>query len=78
MVGLGLSDDVIIDKIHTTQATEFDTSVAALRTLKAHSTAAGCARAYPLSGCSFTSFCDDTPGFMAADFLRTKTSECVT
>jgi hypothetical protein len=35
MVGLGLSDDVIIDKIHTTQATEFDTSVAALRTLKA-------------------------------------------
>jgi hypothetical protein len=34
MVGLGLSDDVIIDKIHATQATEFDTSVAALRILK--------------------------------------------
>ena len=35
MVGLGLSDDVIIDKIHATQATDFDTSVVALRTLKA-------------------------------------------
>jgi hypothetical protein len=35
MVSLGLSDDVIIDKIHATPAAEFDTSVAALRTLKA-------------------------------------------
>jgi hypothetical protein len=35
MVALGLSDDVILDKIHATQATEFDISVAALRTLKA-------------------------------------------
>ena len=35
MVSLGLSDDVIIEKIHATQATEFDTSVVALRTLKA-------------------------------------------
>jgi len=35
MVSLGLSDAVIIDKIHTTQVTDFDTSVAALRVLKA-------------------------------------------
>jgi hypothetical protein len=35
MVSLGLSDDVIIDKIHATPAVEFDTSVPALRTLKA-------------------------------------------
>jgi hypothetical protein len=35
MVSLGLSDDAIIDKIHATQAVEFDTSVAALRVLKA-------------------------------------------
>ena len=35
MVSLGLPDDVIIEKIHATQATEFETSVAALRTLKA-------------------------------------------
>jgi len=35
MASLGLSDDLIIDKIHATQAAEFDTSVAALRTLKA-------------------------------------------
>jgi hypothetical protein len=34
MVSLGLPDDVIIDKIHATQATEFDTSLPALRTLK--------------------------------------------
>jgi hypothetical protein len=34
MVALGLSDDVIIDKIHATGASDFDTSVAALRTLK--------------------------------------------
>lgn len=30
-----MSDDVIIDKIHATQATDFDTSVAAMRILKA-------------------------------------------
>jgi hypothetical protein len=35
MVSLGLPDDVIVDKIHATQATEFDTSLPALRTLKA-------------------------------------------
>ncbi len=35
MVSLGLSDDVVIEKIHATQATDFDTSVAALRVLKA-------------------------------------------
>jgi hypothetical protein len=35
MVSLGLSDDAIIDKIHATQAVDFDTSVAALRVLKA-------------------------------------------
>jgi hypothetical protein len=35
MVSISLSDDVIIEKIHTAQATDFDTSVAALRTLKA-------------------------------------------
>jgi hypothetical protein len=35
MVSLGLSDDVIIDKIQATQAREFDTSVPALRSLKA-------------------------------------------
>jgi hypothetical protein len=35
MVSLGLSDDVIIDKIHTTAETNFDTSLAGLKTLKA-------------------------------------------
>lgn len=35
MVSLGLSDDLIIDKIHNTQGTNFDTSVSGLRTLKA-------------------------------------------
>ena len=34
MVSLGLSDDVVIDKIHATDATDFDTSVAGLKTLK--------------------------------------------
>jgi hypothetical protein len=34
MVSLGLSDDVVIDKIHATEATDFDTSVARLKTLK--------------------------------------------
>jgi PDZ domain len=34
MVSLGLSDDVIIDKIHATYATDFDTSVAGLKMLK--------------------------------------------
>ena len=35
MVALGLSDDVIIDKIHTVESTQFDTSVKELKTLKA-------------------------------------------
>jgi hypothetical protein len=35
MVSLGLSDDVIVDKIHATDGTDFDTSVAALKKLKA-------------------------------------------
>jgi hypothetical protein len=35
MVSLGLSDDVIIDKIHGADATDFDTSISALKTLKA-------------------------------------------
>jgi hypothetical protein len=34
MVSLGLSDDVVIDKIHATDATDFDTSVVGLKTLK--------------------------------------------
>jgi hypothetical protein len=34
LVSLGLSDDVVIDKIHATDATDFDTSVAGLKTLK--------------------------------------------
>jgi hypothetical protein len=34
MVSLGLSDDVVLDKIHATDATDFDTSVAGLKTLK--------------------------------------------
>lgn len=34
MVALGLTDDVIIDKIHTAGATDFDTSVAGLTALK--------------------------------------------
>src|ERR1039458_3813720 len=34
MVSLGLSDDVVIDKIHATDATDFDTSVAGLKILK--------------------------------------------
>jgi len=34
MVSLGLSDDVVIDKIHATDATGFDTSVAGLKALK--------------------------------------------
>ncbi len=35
MVGIGLSDEVLIDKIHSASATEFDTSIEALKTLKA-------------------------------------------
>jgi hypothetical protein len=35
MVSLGLSDDVVIDKIHSAGATDFDTSIDALKTLKA-------------------------------------------
>jgi hypothetical protein len=35
MVSLGSSDDVIIEKIHATQAKDFDTSLPVLRTLKA-------------------------------------------
>ncbi len=35
LVGLGLPDDVIIDKIQTANATDFDTSVAGLKALKA-------------------------------------------
>jgi hypothetical protein len=35
MVSLGLSDDVIIDKIHTTAEANFDTSLAGLKALKA-------------------------------------------
>lgn len=34
MVSLGLSDDVVIDKIHTAESTEFDTSVDGLKALK--------------------------------------------
>lgn len=34
MVAMGLSDDVIIDKIHTSDQTDFDTSIAALKALK--------------------------------------------
>jgi hypothetical protein len=36
LVGLGLSDDVIIDKIHSAENTGFDTSVDGLKTLKAN------------------------------------------
>jgi hypothetical protein len=35
LVSLGLSDDVVIDKIHAAAGTDFDTSVSALKTLKA-------------------------------------------
>lgn len=35
LVSVGLSNDVIIDKIHAAEATNFDTSVEALKTLKA-------------------------------------------
>src|SRR5580700_920068 len=35
LVGVGLSDDVIIDKIHATEGIDFDTGVAALKALKA-------------------------------------------
>jgi len=35
MVSLGLSDDVVIDKIHGAAATDFDTSIAGLKALKA-------------------------------------------
>jgi hypothetical protein len=35
LVAIGLSSDVIIDKIHASEATNFDTSVEALKTLKA-------------------------------------------
>src|SRR5437588_1745424 len=34
LVSLGLSDDVIIDKIHTSENPDFDTSVSALKALK--------------------------------------------
>jgi hypothetical protein len=35
MVSLGLSDDVVIDKIHAAEATDFDTSIEGLKSLKA-------------------------------------------
>jgi len=35
MLGLGLTDDVVIDKIHAATATDFDTSVTGLKALKA-------------------------------------------
>jgi hypothetical protein len=35
MVSLGLSDDLVIDKIHSAGATDFDTSIDALKALKA-------------------------------------------
>jgi len=35
LAGLGLSDDVIIDKIYSAKQTDFDTSIASLRSLKA-------------------------------------------
>jgi hypothetical protein len=35
MVGIGLSDDVVVDKIHSADTTEFDTSLEGLKTLKA-------------------------------------------
>src|SRR5258708_13078703 len=35
MVSLGLSDDVVIDKIHGAGATDFDTSIDAMKALKA-------------------------------------------
>jgi PDZ domain len=35
LVSLGFSDEVIIDKIHTTEGAEFETTVSALRVLKA-------------------------------------------
>jgi len=34
MLGLGLTDDVVMDKIHSTPATDFDTTVAGLKILK--------------------------------------------
>jgi hypothetical protein len=34
MVSLGLTDEVIIDKVHATEATDFDTSIAGLTALK--------------------------------------------
>src|SRR6266852_15202 len=35
MVSLGLSDDVVIDKIHSATTADFDTSIDALKALKA-------------------------------------------
>ncbi len=35
LVGMGLSDDVVVDKINTAEATGFDTSIAGLKALKA-------------------------------------------
>jgi hypothetical protein len=34
MVSLGLSDDLIVDKIHAAEATDFDTSIESLKSLK--------------------------------------------
>ena len=35
MVGLGLSDELVVEKIHAVDSTDFDTSVKGLRALKA-------------------------------------------
>jgi len=35
MVSLGLSDDVVVDKIHAAEATDFDTSIEGMKALKA-------------------------------------------
>jgi hypothetical protein len=44
MAGLGLPDDVIIEKIQTATATDFDTSVAGLKALKAAKVLRGLAK----------------------------------
>jgi hypothetical protein len=55
MVALGLSDDLIIDKIHATAATNFDTSIAGLKELKVNRVSESVIRAMINAGPGATS-----------------------
>ena len=58
MVSLGLSDDVVIDKIHAAEITEFDTGIVALKSLKAAKVSDGHPNHDPSQRDAFRLFCE--------------------